>query len=183
MSLLERIAGKVNQSIREQQEQQAYEDMMMNQPLGGQPLGPAPTTVIPPSFEHETMELYLKPQFPKEMINGAERYWPFTTSFATTVQTANMNAHRQRKILLKMQIAQDFEGVDNVEALVQREMIETVAEIITDKARSDFSDGIRDRLASGTGIGISGQLVSGKDTGERPKESGAIRGIFGRKDR
>lgn len=191
MGLLEKIMHLGTPQTPRQipyEEQMQENDFLYDRMLGGQPAQPAQTTVIPPSLDKETMELLLIPQFPKEISNGdpligQKRYWPVTTGFGTTIQSANMNAHRQKMILTKLRIAKDFDGVDDVESLVQDEMLEIVAEVLTDKARSDFADGIRDRLASGVGIGMSGQITPQKDIGERPRENRALFGIFGRDKR
>ena len=188
MGLLERV---YRQSKTEQQPQYPpdpyYDDL-----LSGQPIQQQPTTIIPPSLEKETMELYLKPVFPKEIddpektrkFTRSQKYWPFLTDAVTTVLTSNMNANRQRHIKNTMRIAKDFHGVDNAEDLVQDLMLDIIVEAVTDKARSDFSDGIRERVAPTVGIGMTGAFnPQNRDTGERPKESRALWGLIGSKNR
>jgi hypothetical protein len=192
MGILDRIVkdirGVPTERILEQerieQEIRAM-DMMQMQGGGysaGQPLPPPQQVVLPPTLEKETMDLYLIPKIPErlEELKGTDQYFPFIHS-ATTIITGNLNAHRQKKILTKFRVARDLDGCDNVEGLVLNKMLDIMAEVETDKARSDFQDGMRERIVPALGLGMTGtwnqQHGSG---GERPKESGAIRGIFQR---
>ena len=155
--------------------------MMGGHYSGGQPLPQQQPIVMPPTFEKETMELYLIPRIPEDLDNlqGTDKYWPFIHS-ATTIITANLNAHRQKKILTMLRIATDFEGCDNVEHLVKNEMLNVMAEVETDKARSDFADGMRERIVPALGLGMSGQWNPQGQAAERPKESRALFGIVNR---
>lgn len=198
MGLFERFASALTKQAQAPLQQAPQETVYLDDPyggqLGGQPVNPYPVTTIPPQFEREVMELFLKPQFPQAIkeidpntgepykLRGRMKYWPILTEFATTVQTGNLNAHRQKVILNKIQIAKDFEGCDDIEGLVESEMIDIAGEVFTGKARSDLTDGVRDRLASNTGVGLSGSFQQpGKEgSGERPRESRALFGLLGR---
>lgn len=172
-------------------EEQLMHEKMMRQQLesdpsytGGKPLAPQPPIAMPPTIEKEVMELYLKVKTPAEpeKLKGLKQFWVFTDDdTATEVPTSNLDAERQKKILAKLQMATDFEGCDNVENLIQTCMLEIHAEILTDKARSDFKDGIRERLVPSIGIGLGGQYSNIGQHGERPRESRAIFGMFGNK--
>ena len=170
---------RIEQEIRAAE---LYNQQMGGNPYtGGQPLPPQSPIVMPPTFEKETMELYLIPKIPDNLdeLQGTDKYWPFIHS-ATTIITANLNAHRQKKILTMLRIATDFEGCDNVEHLVKNEMINVMAEVETDKARSDFADGMRERIVPAVGIGMTGAWNPAQNQAERPKESRAILGMVNR---
>ena len=189
MGILDRFIKSDNRMEREMADQQLLQQLTAptyDQPLGGQPLPPPQTTVIPPALDRETMELYLKVKVPEDIDDpkkmvGSKRFWVFTNpATAVEVPTSNMNAHRQRKILRKLETAIDFTGCDNASNLINDEMLMIHAEVLTDKARSDFNDGLRERVVPSVGIGMTGQYRTGGDTGERPKESRALFGLINR---
>jgi hypothetical protein len=91
-----------------------------------------------------------------------------------------MNAARQEKILTELTTAIDFDGCDNVDGLIQDNMLKIHAEVMTDKARSDFGDGLRERVIPSVGIGMAGQWNGNDGRGERPRENKALFGIGGK---
>lgn len=149
---------------------------------GGQPLPPPPMTVIPPAMEKEIMEKYLDVPIPENLdeLKGSDRFWVLTSPVARHLQFTNLNAAQQKIILTDLQIAKDFDGCDNVDGLIQDKQILVLGRILTDKSRSDMPDGIRERLVPSIGWSIGeSKLGAGKDTGERPKESRSLFGLFG----
>jgi hypothetical protein len=164
-----------------------YDDPFMGMPLqgsgytGGMPSGgPSGPIVIPAPMEKEIADLYLKVRTPKntETLEGIDRYWPFTNDeTAVEVPTSNLNAAGQREILEDLTIAQDLDGCDNVQSLTQNLMLNIHARVLTNKARSDFTDGLRERIVPSVGVSLFGNAESfGKSQGERPKEN---RGVIG----
>jgi hypothetical protein len=172
-------------------EQQPFfiDDAFLGPPLpgsgysGGQPATPTGPIVIPPPMEKEIADLYLKVKTPKgspEEMEGLDRYWVFTNDdTAVEVPTSNLNAKGQREILEDLQIATDLDGCDNVHGLVQNLMLGIHARVLTNKARSDFTDGLRERIVPSVGVSLFGNTESfGRMQGERPKESRALMGMM-----
>jgi hypothetical protein len=189
MGILDRfIKQEVLQKSPEEiayEEQIAYEMQQRGQGQqypGGRPVSPVAMAPMPPSLEKETMDLYLKvrvPENPHE-LKGMQRFWVFTNNeSATEVPTSNMNAARQEKILVELTTAIDFDGCDNVDGLIQDNMLKIHAEVLTDKARSDFGDGLRERVIPSVGIGMAGTWNQQDARGERPRESKALLGVVG----
>lgn len=170
------------------EEQLNYEMQMRQQGgggyPGGRPVSPVAMAPLPPTIEKEVMDYYLKirtPEKPHE-LKGHKRYWVFMDNDAAAeVPTANMNGARQQKILTELTTAIDFDGCDNVDGLIQDNMLKIHAEVMTDKARSDFGDGLRERVIPSVGIGMAGNWNSPNDyRGERPRESKALFGMIGK---
>jgi len=167
-------------------EEQIAQEMAMRQSqgvgyTGGRPANPIAMAPMPPTLEKETMDLYLKVKTPDEphKLKGHKRYWVFMDNDAATeVPTANMDALRQDKILTELTTAIDFDGCDNVDGLIQDNMLKIHAEVMTDKARSDFGDGVRERLVPSLGIGMAGTWQN-DNRGQRPQESKALLGMIG----
>jgi len=191
MGILDRfIKQEVMQKSPEEvayEEQLQYEMQMRQQGGGGYPGGRSPNPVaiapMPPTIEKEVMDYYLKirtPEKPHE-LKGHKRYWVFMDNDAAAeVPTANMNGSRQAKILTELTTAIDFDGCDNVDGLIQDNMLKIHAEVMTDKARSDFGDGLRERVIPSVGIGMAGNWNSPDGRGERPRESKALFGMIGK---
>ena len=167
-------------------EEQLQYDMQMRQQgggggyMGGRQPSPMAMAPMPPTIEKEVMDYYLKirtPDNPHE-LKGHKRYWVFMDNDAAAeVPTSNMNGARQQKILTELTTAIDFDGCDNVDGLIQDNMLKIHAEVMTDKARSDFGDGLRERVIPSVGIGMAGNWNQGDGRGERPRESKALFGI------
>jgi hypothetical protein len=191
MGILDRfIKQEVLQKSPEEiayEEQLQYDMQMRQQGSGGYPGGRSPSPVamapMPPTIEKEVMDYYLKirtPEKPHE-LKGHKRYWVFMDNDAAAeVPTANMNGARQTKILNELTTAIDFDGCDNVDGLIQDNMLKIHAEVMTDKARSDFGDGLRERVIPSVGIGMAGNWNSPDGRGERPRESKALFGMIGK---
>jgi len=148
---------------------------------GGQPLPSMAPPILPPSIDRETMELYLKVKTPKnpENLTGNRRYWVFTDDdTATEVPTSNLDVSGQQEILTDLQIAIDFDGCDNCDGLVNDKMIMTHGRVLTDKARSDYGDKLRERVMPSVGISMTGRHNSDDARGERPRENRSIFGLF-----
>jgi hypothetical protein len=171
-------------------EQQFFmDDPMMGIPLsgsgysGGMPSSPSGPIVIPPPMEKEIADLYLKVRTPKntDKLTGIDRYWVFTNDeTAVEVPTSNLNAAGQRDILEDLTIAQDLDGCDNVDGLMQNLMLNIHARVLTNKARSDFTDGLRERIVPSVGVSLFGSAEGfGKSQGERPKENRGVLGAIG----
>ena len=183
------LANIFRQKILQQQpdgiQQEPYQDDMM--PMGaagvsGQPLPPIMQPTLPPTLEKETMDLYLKVKTPEEpeKLEGIKRYWVFTDNeSATEVPTSNLDSVGQKEILNDLQIASDFDGCDNCNRLRQDKMLMIHAKILTDKARSDYSDRLRERIVPAVGISMFGQHNPGGQQVERPKENRSVFGAFG----
>ena len=192
MGILDRfIKQEVLQKSPEEmayEEQMQYEMQMRQQGGGGgYPGGQPPRQVamapMPPTVEKEVMDLYLKIRTPEDpsLLKGSKRYWVFMDNDAATeVPTSNMNGARQQKILTELTTAIDFDGCDNVDGLIQDNMLKIHAEVMTDKARSDFGDGLRERVIPSVGIGFAGQWDNASGRGERPRESKALFGMIGK---
>jgi hypothetical protein len=93
----------------------------------------------------------------------------------------NLNANQQKQILTDLQISLDFDGCDNIDSLIQNHQLLTLGRVLTNKSRSDLTDGIRERLVPSIGWSIGESKLGQRDAGERPKESRAILGLFGGK--
>lgn len=171
---------------KEALEEQLYMAQMAQQQgmgySGGQPLPPAPMTVIPPAMEKEIMERYLDVPLPEDRDNlkGSNRFWIQTTDAIRHLAFTSLNAAQQKIILDELRIARDFDGCDNVDKLIQDKMDSVMARVQTDKSRNDYKDAIRERLVPSVGysVGLTGPFGQ-KDTGERPKESRTFFGLFG----
>jgi|WetSurMetagenome_2_1015567.scaffolds.fasta_scaffold01641_12 hypothetical protein len=194
MGLLDRFIKQEVQGMSPEQvamdEQQQYNQAMVAQGgggyPGGRPVSPVAMAPMPPTLEKEVMEYYLKVKTPEkpEELRGQKRFWVFMDNDAASeVPTANMNAARQEKILTELTTAIDFDGCDNVDGLIQDNMLKIHAEVMTDKARSDFGDGLRERVIPSVGIGMAGQWNGNDGRGERPRESKALFGLGGGKGR
>ena len=175
-----------DQVAMEEQQQQYNQAMVAQQQMGGgypggRPVSPVAIAPMPPTFEKEVMEYYLKVKTPDkpEDLKGQKRFWVFMDNDAASeVPTANMNAARQEKILTELTTAIDFDGCDNVDGLIQDNMLKIHAEVMTDKARSDFGDGLRERVIPSVGIGMAGQWNNGNDgRGERPRDNKGLLGM------
>lgn len=150
---------------------------------GGQPLPPMSPMSLPPSVDAETMKLYLKPKTPtnKDKLKGDERFWIFDDEVCSTILSGNMDSSSQKKIEIIMRQAMDLQGCDNVDKLIMNLQKEVYLLVITNKARSDLPDHIRERLAQGVGMSFYGDAnAMVKSSGERPKENRAIFGLMGR---
>jgi hypothetical protein len=191
MGILDRfIKQEVLQKSPEElayEEQIAYEMQMRGgggqQFPGGRPVSPVAMAPMPPTLEKEVMDIYLKVRVPKNLkeLRDHDRYWVFTDNDAASeVPTANMNGARQEKILTELTTAIDFDGCDNVNGLIQDNMLKIHAEVMTDKARSDFGDGLRERVIPSVGIGMAGTWNQQDFRGERPRESKALFGAIGK---
>ena len=148
--------------------------------IGGQPLPPMSSPMLPPQLDHETMKLYLEygdlPPCPKTKAE-LEDLFAFTKGWCLSkISVGNLNAHQVKKILHSLTIAQDLIGTDNTENLIYGKMLKIVAMCTLNRARSDMPDGIRERMVPSTGLGLSGQYS--QQQGERPKESRASFGIL-----
>lgn len=162
-------------------ERMQYERDIANGSIG-QPLPQNRPFQLPPSFEKETMELYLKPKSPKNTddLKGRERFWVFKDNdSATNVITSNMNGRGQKKMLERLRMVVDFNGCDNIDGLIQDNMLLINAEILTNKARSDFSDGFRERMVPSVGVSMLGNYPDVKNAGERPRESKSAFNLLG----
>jgi hypothetical protein len=170
------------EQMQQEMELRKFDDAAMMGHSIGQPLPQARPFQLPPSFEKETMELYLKPKSPKntETLKGRERFWVFKDDgSATNVITSNLNRSGQKDILTKLRMAVDFNGCDNIDGLIQDNMMMINAIILTNKARSDFTDGFRERIVPSVGVSMMGNFPDLKNTGERPKESKVAFGLLG----
>jgi hypothetical protein len=150
---------------------------------GGQPLPPMAPMSLPPSVDAETMKLYLKPKTPqnKDLLRGEDRFWIFDDEVCSTILSGNMDRESQKKIEIIMRQAIDLQGCDNVDILILNLQREIYQLIITNKARSDLPDHIRERLAQGVGMSFYGDAnAMVKSSGERPKENRAIFGLMNR---
>jgi hypothetical protein len=151
---------------------------------GGQPLGPMSPMSLPPNVDHETMKIYLKPETPKKKdeLKGEDRYWLLSDSVCTAILSGNLDKSSQTRMEIIMRQARDLQGCDHVSNLIMNLQYEAYMIVITNKARSDLPDHIRERLAQGVGMSFYGDANSMvKSTGERPKESRAIFGLMGAK--
>jgi hypothetical protein len=200
MGILDRIIKQEVQGISPEQvaaeerymqamDQQQYEAEMAAASGGtiGQPLPQARPFQMPPTFEKETMELYLKPKLPKNINNlvGKERFWVYTNEDSLThIITSNDNGAGVKRKLASLRTALDFQGCDNCDNLIQDNMILTHAEIDMNKSRSDFSDGFRERIVPNMGIGMSGNFPdNSRNNGERPHDSKVGWGLIGGRGR
>ena len=148
---------------------------------GGQPLGPMPQMSFPPSVDHETMKLYLKPETPvrKDKLKGEDRYWIYNDAVCTSILTSNLDKSSQTRIEIILRQARDLQGCDHIGNLIMNLQYEVYMIVITNKARSDLPDHIRERLAQGVSQSFYGDANSMiKNTGERPKENRAVLGIM-----
>lgn len=195
MGLLDRIikqevqgqsAARVAEEERWQQEmeRQQYEADMaaMGMSSIGQPLGPAKQFQLPPTFEKETMELYLKPKLPQDIdaLSGHNRFWVYTHEASlTNAITSNDNGEGVQRKLTSLRTALDFQGCDNCNNLIQDHMVLTNAEIVMNKARSDFADGFRERVVPSVGVSMVGNYPDTRNSGERPHDSRVGWGLLG----
>jgi len=150
----------------------------------GQPLPPPRAFQMPPSFEKETMELYLKPKLPKNIdeLRGQERFWVYTNEESLTNNiTSNDNGVGVQRKLSHLRTALDFQGCDNCDNLIQDSMVLTHAEIVMNKARSDFSDGFRERIVPSVGVSMVGNYPQQNSAGERPTDSKVGWGLLGQR--
>jgi len=152
----------------------------------GQPLPQPRAFQMPPSFEKETMELYLKPKLPTNInaLRGQSRFWVYTNESSLTNNiTSNDNFEGVRKKLSHLRTALDFQGCDNCDNLIQDNMLLTHAEVVMNKARSDFTDGFRERIVPNVGVSMVGNYPEQRNTGERPRDSKVGWGLLGNRSR
>jgi len=195
MGLLDRLIrsevdGESPESIAEEErwiQEQEYMRAAAMQGAGssiGQPLPQARAFQMPPSFEKETMELYLKPKLPTNIneLEGQKRFWVYTNEESLTNNiTSNDNSEGVKRKLTHLRTALDFQGCDNCDNLIQDNMILTHAEIVMNKARSDFSDGFRERIVPSVGVSMVGNYPDQRNAGERPHDSKLGWGLLGQR--
>jgi hypothetical protein len=148
---------------------------------GGQALPPMQPMSLPPSVDHETMKIYLKPETPKKKdeLEGEDRYWIYSDSVCTTILTSNLDRKSQERMEVIIRQARDLQGCDNVDNLILNLQTEAYMIAIGNKARSDLPDHIRERLAQGVSQSFYGDANTMiKSSGERPKENRAIFGLL-----
>ena len=181
----------VKQEVQGQsQEQVMFEEQLQQEMLqremdlqhgysGGQPLPPYAPIKMPPTLEHETMKLYLKPETPfdKEKLKGNDRYWIYDDNVCTAILTSNFTRTDQKRIEVILRQARDLEGCDNVENLIQTLQYEVWMIVIINKARSDMPDHIRERIVPSIGMSLQGEAYRGTGA-ERPKEGRALFGLL-----
>jgi len=190
LGLLDRFIKQ--EVVGESPEQVAYEEQMMAELRqremamgdaggysGGQPLPPLPAMKMPPTLEHQTMEIYLRPSTPenKGELKGNERYWIYDDAVCTSILTSNLTRADQKRIEIILRQARDLEGCDNVENLILNLQYEAYMIVITNKARSDLPDHIRERIVPSIGMSLQGEAFRGTGA-ERPTESRALFGVF-----
>lgn len=149
---------------------------------GGQPLPPTPHMALPPSVDHETMKIYLKPTTPKKkhLLRGEDRFWILDDDVCTTILTSNLDKASQTRMEKIMVQARDLEGCDHVNQLISNLQNEVYQIVVANKARSDLGDKLRERVVPTINQLLYGESNLSKTTGERPKESRAILGtLFG----
>jgi len=148
----------------------------------GQPLPQVRQFQMPPSFEKETMELYLKPKLPIDIsgLQGRSRFWVYTNEASLTNNiTSNDNYEGVQNKLSHLRTALDFQGCDNCDNLIQDSMLLTHAEVVMNKARSDFTDGFRERMVPSVGVSMVGNYPEQRHAGERPNDSKLGWGLIG----
>jgi hypothetical protein len=178
----EKIAEE--EAWHQEQEYRRQEAAMNGGGSMGQPLPPPRAFQMPPSFEKETMELYLKPKLPQGIDNlrGKERFWVYTNEESLTNNiTSNDNGSGVSRKLTTLRMALDFQGCDNCDNLIQDNMLLTHAEITHNKARSDFSDGFRERIVPSVGVSMVGNYPQAQQSGERPSDSKLGWGLLGQR--
>ena len=195
MGLLDRLIrsevdGESPDKIAEEErwlEEQEYMRAAAMQNAGssiGQPLPQARAFQMPPSFEKETMELYLKPKIPQNIddLQGQKRFWVYTNEESLTNSiTSNDNSEGVKRKLTHLRTALDFQGCDNCDNLIQDNMILTHSEIIMNKSRSDFTDGFRERIVPSVGVSMVGNYPEQRSSGERPHDSKLGWGLLGQR--
>jgi len=169
---------------QQEMERQQYEADMAAAGMSsiGQPLPQAKPFQLPPTFEKETMDLYLKPKLPANInaLTGHGRFWVYTNEDSlTNAITSNDNGEGVQRKLKSLRLALDFQGCDNCDHLIQDHMVLTNAEIVLNKARSDFSDGFRERVVPSVGVSMVGNYPDARNTGERPHDSRVGWGLLG----
>lgn len=199
MGILDRIIkqeinGQSPQRVAEEErwqqemERQQYEQEMAAGGMSsiGQPLPQAKAFQLPPTFEKETMELYLKPRLPQSIdkLKNHDRFWVYTNEASlTNTITSNDNGEGVDRKLRNLRMALDFQGCDNCNNLIQDQMILTYGEITMNKARSDFADGFRERVVPSVGVSMVGNYPDTRNSGERPHDSRMGWGLIGSKQR
>ena len=195
MGLLDRLIrsevdGESPESIAEEERWQQEQEYMRAAAMQGasssigQPLPQARAFQMPPSFEKETMELYLKPKLPQDIgtLQGQKRFWVYTNEESLTNNiTSNDNSEGVKRKLTHLRTALDFQGCDNCDNLIQDNMILTHAEIVMNKARSDFTDGFRERIVPSVGVSMVGNYPDQRSAGERPHDSKLGWGLLGQR--
>lgn len=149
---------------------------------GGRPLAPMPPMPLPPNLDHETMKIYLQPKTPEKKgdLRGRERYWIYSDEVCTSILTSNLDSKSQKRIEIILRQAKDLDGCDNVDNLIHDLQNEVWMLVISNKARSDLPDHIRERIVPSMAMSLYGESNMQKSTGERPKENRAIAGIVGK---
>jgi hypothetical protein len=190
MGLLDRFIKQEVQQIPPEQiayeERQQYEMQMRQQQLQqsgelqvGQHQRQQAMAPMPPTMDKEVMDHYLTINIPanREKLTGTDRLWMITNNKAAEgIPTSNNNAGTQERFLEELTTGIDFSGTDNTELLVDDTQIKLHAYNLTNKSRSDFGDGLRERVIPSVGIGMAGTWNGNDGRGERPRES---RGLFG----
>jgi len=191
MGLLDRlirseVEGESPEQIAQEEawlQEQEYQRQMSAGSIG-QPLPQPRAFQMPPSFEKETMELYLKPKLPENIntLDGKERFWVYTNEASLTNNiTSNDNGAGVNRKLTCLRMALDFQGCDNCDNLIQDNMLLIHAEITHNKARSDFSDGFRERIVPSVGVSMVGNYPDNRNSGERPTDSKLGWGLLGQR--
>ena len=191
MGLLDRlirseVEGESPEQIAQKEawlQEQEYQRQMSAGSIG-QPLPQPRAFQMPPSFEKETMELYLKPKLPENIntLDGKERFWVYTNEASLTNNiTSNDNGAGVNRKLTCLRMALDFQGCDNCDNLIQDNMLLIHAEITHNKARSDFSDGFRERIVPSVGVSMVGNYPDNRNSGERPTDSKLGWGLLGQR--
>lgn len=173
---------------QQEMERQQYEQDMMAGGMSsiGQPLPQPKAFQLPPTFEKETMELYLKPRLPQDInsLTGHKRFWVYTNEASlTNTITSNDSGEGVGRKLASLRMALDFQGCDNCNNLIQDQMVLTNAEITMNKARSDFADGFRERVVPSVGVSMVGNYPDTRSNPERPHDSRMGWGLIGSKQR
>lgn len=173
---------------QQEMERQQYEQDMMAGGMSsiGQPLPQPKAFQLPPTFEKETMELYLKPRLPQDInsLTGHKRFWVYTNEASlTNTITSNDSGEGVSRKLSSLRMALDFQGCDNCNNLIQDQMVLTNAEITMNKARSDFADGFRERVVPSVGVSMVGNYPDTRSNPERPHDSRMGWGLIGSKQR
>lgn len=148
---------------------------------GGRALPPMTMPPLPPNLAHETMEIYLKPKTPEKKtdLKGRERFWIYSDDVCTGIITSNLDSKSQRRIEIILRQAKDLDGCDNVDNLIHDLQNEVWMIVMSNKARSDLPDHIRERIVPSVGVSLIGSADPQKSTGERPKENRAMFGLIG----
>lgn len=147
------------QMLQQQMHQQQQGGMQQQLQQGHIPQQPIPVPQ-PANVAKETMELYLKPKYPRgtDDLRGNDRFWILTDNEASVeIPTSNSNRETHHRYITDITQMMDLEGNDNCDGLIQAHNLKLHAEVLGNKARSDYGDGLRERVIPSVGIGLSGQ--------------------------